>query len=233
MHSILIAGFWLDGSSWAQIVPRLEETGYTVHTPTLPGLTPVADRSDIGLADHIAAVVELVDTLDGLVVLVGHSGGGAISWGVADARPDRIARIVYVDSGPPAQGQSINDELPVADCEIPLPDWSVFEGELADFDDEGLAAFRARAIPQPSRVATDGIELYDERRFEVPATVITTTFPRAQLEELMAQGHPFFTELGRVRDREIVELLTSHWPQFTKPEQLSELIADALERTGT
>lgn len=231
MHAILIAGFWLDGSSWASIVPRLKATGFSIHTPTLPGLVPDADRSGIGLADHIAAVVELVDALDGTVVLVGHSGGGAIAWGVADARPDRVARIVFVDSGPLGQGRSVNDELPVAGDEIPLPDWSVFEGSLDDFDEAGLAAFRARAIPQPARVATDGIELHDERRFGVPVTVVTTTFPRAQLEELMTQGHPYFAEFARVRDRTIVELPTSHWPQFTKPAELAELIAEALDAT--
>ena len=72
-----------------------------------------APRAGIGLADHIAAVVRLVDGLEDPVVLVGHSGGGAVIHAVADARPERIARNVYVDSGPLGEGGSINDELPV------------------------------------------------------------------------------------------------------------------------
>ena len=56
-----------------------------------------ADRSSITLRDHMDAVIELVDSIEGPVALVGHSGGGAIAWAVADARPDRIGRLVYVD----------------------------------------------------------------------------------------------------------------------------------------
>ena len=94
MDVILIPGFWLDASSWQRVTPLLEEAGHTVHALTLPGLESVdADRSGIGLRTHIDAVSAVVDSLDGEVVLVGHSGGGAIAHGVADARPDRIARV--------------------------------------------------------------------------------------------------------------------------------------------
>jgi pimeloyl-ACP methyl ester carboxylesterase len=53
-----------------------------VRAVTLPGLeSPDADRSGIRLRDHVDAVVALVDEIDERVVLVGHSGGGAISHG--------------------------------------------------------------------------------------------------------------------------------------------------------
>src|SRR6478736_5864356 len=98
MDVILIPGFWLDASSWERVTPVLAETGHRLHPITLPGLESVdADRSGIGLADHIDAVVGLVDRLEGQVVLVGHSGGGSIAHGVVDARPERIAKVVYVD----------------------------------------------------------------------------------------------------------------------------------------
>jgi pimeloyl-ACP methyl ester carboxylesterase len=70
--------------------------------------------------------------------------------------------------------------------------------------------------------------LTNERRYGVPATVITTTFPEAKLREMLAQGHPYFAELAKVEDFEVVELPTSHWPQFTKPDELAELIVAAV-----
>ena len=229
MDLILIPGFWLDASSWSGVTPALEAAGHTVHPLTLPGMESMdADRSTITLQHHIDAVIAVVDGLPDAVVLVGHSGGGAIAWAVADARPDRIARIVYVDSGPLPHGGVINDELPSEAGEVPLPDWSVFEGELADFTDEQLADFRARAIPQPEHVTSDQQVLSDERRYAVPSTVITTTFPEAQLREMLAQGHPYFAELAKVENFEVVELPTSHWPQFTKPKELSEAIVAAV-----
>ncbi|MDQ2698815.1 MAG: alpha/beta fold hydrolase [Actinomycetota bacterium] len=229
MDLVLIPGFWLDGSSWSGVTPALEAAGHTVHPLTLPGLEAVdAARSGITLRDHVDAVIEAVDALTEPVVLIGHSGGGAIAWAVADARPDRIARIVYVDSGPLPHGGVINDELPGEHGEVPLPDWSAFEGELADFTEETLAQFRARAIPQPERVTSDKQVLSDERRYAVPATVITTTFPEAKLREMLEQGHSYFAELAKVEHFEVVELPTSHWPQFTKPDELAELIVAAL-----
>ena len=231
MDVILIPGFWLDASSWQQVTPLIEEAGHRVHPVTLPGLESVdADRSGIGLGDHIAAVVELVDTFDEPVVLVGHSGGGAIAHGVADARPDRIARVVYVDAGPLADGDSINDELPVVDGEIPLPDWSVFDdADLVDLDDALRGSFRARSVPEPKGVAYDPIELHDERRYQVPVTIIACEFPSAALVEWIAAGSPFTRELAKVERVDYIDLPTGHWPQFTKPVQLGQAIASAID----
>ncbi len=232
MDVILIPGFWLDATSWNEVTPLLEEAGHRVHPVTLPGLESVgADRAGIGLRDHIDAVVQLVDTFpaDAEIVLVGHSGGGAIAHGVADARPERIARVVYVDAGPQADGDAINDELPVVDGEIPLPDWSEFEdADLVDLDDGLRATFRARAIPQPVGVAYDPIALHDERRYDVPITIIACEFPSAALTEWIAAGSPFTRELAKVKRVDYVDLPTGHWPQFTKPVQLGQAIVAAM-----
>jgi pimeloyl-ACP methyl ester carboxylesterase len=232
MHILLIPGFWLDASSWDEVVPPLVEAGHTVRALTLPGLESVeANRDDVGLRDHVAAVVAAIDEVEGPVVLVGHSGGGAIAHATADARPDRVARVVYVDAGPLGPGQAINDELPVVDGEIPLPDWSVFEEpDLRDLDDDLRAAFRARAVPQPRGVAVDAQVLTDERRYDVPATIICCEFTSEQLREWMAMGVPMFAELTAMRDVEYVDLPTGHWPQFTRPADLARAIVAAVER---
>ncbi|MGF1664127.1 MAG: alpha/beta fold hydrolase [Kineosporiaceae bacterium] len=229
MDIILIPGFWLDASSWDRVVPALERAGHRVRALTLPGLEPgAADRGLVTRRDHVDAVLAAVDEADGPVVLVGHSGGGALAYAVADARPDRIARVVYVDSGPLGPGQSINDELPVVDGEIPLPDWSAFtEEELRDLDDELRAQFRARAVPQPAAVATEPQVLGDARRYDVPATIVCCEFTAAQIQEWLAQGAPFVAELAALRDVEYVDLPTGHWPQFTRPDELAQAILAA------
>ncbi|MDQ0576546.1 alpha/beta fold hydrolase [Agromyces albus] len=232
MDVMLIPGFWLDASSWQQVTPLLEEAGHRVHPLTLPGLESVdADRSSIGLRDHVDAVVAAVDALEGEVVLVGHSGGGAIAHGVADARPDRIARVVYVDAGPLGEGNAINAELPIEGHDVPLPGWSEFSDEdLVDLTDDLRESFRARAIPEPARVATDPMELSDERRFDVPITVIACEFPSSMLTEWIAAGSPFTLELAKVKHVDYVDLPTGHWPQFTKPVQLGQAIVAAIGR---
>jgi pimeloyl-ACP methyl ester carboxylesterase len=232
MDIILVPGFWLDASSWSEVTPTLVAAGHTVHPLTLPGLESVnAPRAGIRLRDHIDAVVAAVDGIDGPVVLVGHSGGGAIIHGAVDARPERVARAIYVDSGPLAEGGVINDELPADGDEIPLPPWDGFdEADLVDLDDGLRAAFNARAIPQPRGVAYDKQHLADERRFDVPATVIACEFPSSVLTEWIESGHPYVAELARIRDVEYVDLPTGHWPQFTKPAELGAAILAAVER---
>jgi pimeloyl-ACP methyl ester carboxylesterase len=118
MHIILVPGFWLNASAWEAVTPPLVAAGHTVHPLTLPGMGSIdADRSGITLEDHVAAVVDAIDALgpDATVVLVGHSGGGALIHAAADRRPGRIARNVYVDSLPLGDGLVVNDELPVVE----------------------------------------------------------------------------------------------------------------------
>lgn len=231
MDIILVPGFWLDASSWDGVTPPLAAAGHRVHPLTLPGLESAdAQRAGIGLRSHIDAVVAEVDALDGPVALVGHSGGGAIIHGALDARPERVARAVYVDSGPLGEGGVINDELPADGEEIPLPPWELFDDEdLTDLDEGLRAAFRERAIPQPKGVAQDQQHLHDERRYDVPATIIACEFPSALLTEWIEAGNPFVAELARMRNVEYIDLPTGHWPQFTKPAELGAAILAAVE----
>ena len=230
MDVILIPGFWLNAASWDGVVPALAAAGHRVRALTLPGLASIdVHRAGLGLADHVAAVVEAIDEAEAPVALVGHSGGGAIAHAAVDARPDRVARVVYIDSLPLGDGDLINDELPVVNGEIPLPDWSVFQEEdLTDLDDRLRERFRAVSIPEPVGVATDRQVLRDPRRYDVPITVITCEFPVTMLRELMTKGHSYTAELAKVNDARLVDLPTGHWPQFTKPAELGAAIVEAL-----
>jgi pimeloyl-ACP methyl ester carboxylesterase len=230
MDIILVPGFWLDASSWSEVTPTLVAAGHRVHPLTLPGLESVdASRAGIGLRDHIEAVVGVVDAIGDPVVLVGHSGGGAIIHGAADARPDRVVRTIYVDSVPSGEGAVINDELAAVGDEVPLPPWEEFdETDLTDLDEELRAAFRGRAVPEPVAVARDRQHLGDERRFDIPATVIACAFPARQLIEWIEAGDPYTAELGRIGEVEYVDLPTGHWPQFTKPAELGAAILAAV-----
>ncbi|KGJ71914.1 esterase [Cryobacterium roopkundense] len=232
MDIILVPGFWLDASSWSQVTPSLVQAGHRVHPLTLPGLEALdAPRAGIGLREHIDAVVATVDALDGDVVLVGHSGGGAIIHGVVDARPERVARAVYVDSGPVGDGGVINDELPAVGDDVPLPPWDDFDdADLTDLTEELRADFRARAIPQPRGVAYDKQTLGNVRRFDVPVTVIACEFPTAALIGWVQSGDPHVAELADITDVEYVDLPTGHWPQFTKPVELGAAILAAVDR---
>jgi pimeloyl-ACP methyl ester carboxylesterase len=233
MDIILVPGLWLDGSSWDEVVPTLERAGHRTHPLTLPGMeSKDADRSRITLRDHVDAVVEAIDACgsDDRVVLVGHSGGCGIAHAAVDARPDRVARAVYIGGFPTGDGDAVADGFPVEHGEVPLPDWSDFDEEdLVDLDDEGRRAFRERAIPSPAQVTSDPQRLSDERRYDVPVTVIATEFTSEALRGWIERGLAPVREFARIRDVEYVDLPTGHWPQFTRPEDLARAILASID----
>jgi pimeloyl-ACP methyl ester carboxylesterase len=234
MDIVLIPGFWLTGDSWSQVAPTLEAAGHRVHSLTLPGKSAgELDHSGIGLSTHIAAVVERLDALAGEgatpVALVGHSGGAAIAWGAADARPEYIARLVFVDAIPLGDGSVVNDELPVDGDSVPLPPWEFFEdADLTGLDDDLRARFRAEAVPEPAGVARDQQRLTNDARFGIPATIIACEFGREMVDGPIASGVGWAREMASIEQLEVVELPTGHWPQLTRPVDLGESILAAV-----
>lgn len=111
---ILVHGTFQWGGQWIPLAAILEEKGYTVHMPTLSGL---GERNNllskqIGLSTHIEDVKNYIQWYDVKnVILVGHSYGGAVITGVADALPDRIAHVVYVDATVLNQGENLADDF--------------------------------------------------------------------------------------------------------------------------
>ncbi|MGC5165762.1 alpha/beta fold hydrolase [Luteimicrobium sp. DT211] len=231
-HVVLVPGFWLGGWAWDDVVVPLRDAGLVPHAVTLPGLGPddtAADRARATRADHVRAVVELVEGLGGRVVLVGHSGGGALVGEVVDRVPDRIGRAVYLDAGPLVDGATLNPGLPDGVTELPLPTWDELAAQgssTVGIDDAGLARFREHACPQPARVATEPVRVLDPARFDVPVTAICTSVSAEQLRAAAGPGAPFHTEL---LDYPVtwVDLPTGHWAMFSRPADLAAALVEA------
>ena len=228
MDIILIPGLWLDASSWDLVVPKLESAGHDVNALALPGMeSKEADRSAITRQDVVDAVVAAIDEAQDSVVLVGHSMGADWAHAGVDARPDRVARAIYIGGFP--SGDGVSGSFPAENGEIPLLEWSDFdEADLRDLDEAARAGFRGRAIPSPERAVTDPQRLTDDRRYDVPVTMICPEFSVEMLKGWMAQDLEPVQELTKIRDVTYVDLPTGHWPQFTTPDELARVILDAI-----
>jgi pimeloyl-ACP methyl ester carboxylesterase len=229
MHVILIPGLWLDGTTWDKVVPAIAGAGHVPHPLTLPGMeSATVDRSKITLSDHVDAVVAEIDSIDpadGPVVLVGHSAGAGIASIAIDARPDRVGRAVYIGGFPAADGDPLVDGFTAVSGEVPLPDWSDFdEADLTDLDEAARADFRQRAIPSPEQVINGPVRLNDQRRYDVPVTVVCPEFTSETLRSWIERELPPVREFTKIHQLEFVDLPTGHWPQVTRPDDLARII---------
>jgi pimeloyl-ACP methyl ester carboxylesterase len=120
---VLVHGAWHGSWCWARVRRTLVDLGHQLFTPTLTG---VGERShllsrDIDLQVHVDDVANLIrwEELDE-VILCGHSYGGCVISGAADAVPDRIAGLVYLDAFLLEEGEGLHDLLPDEPREMQL-----------------------------------------------------------------------------------------------------------------
>jgi pimeloyl-ACP methyl ester carboxylesterase len=97
---VLVHGGFVDGSGWEGVYKALKKDGYTVVIVQNPTIT---------LADDVAATKRAIAALNGPVILVGHSYGGAV---ITEAGNDpKVAGLVYVTAFALDKGESVSSLL--------------------------------------------------------------------------------------------------------------------------
>jgi|SRR4051794_18390826 len=227
---VLVPGFWLGTWAWDEVASILREDGHDVTAVTLPGLESAdADRSTIGLSDHVDAICDAVKAAGSPVVLAVHSGTGASGYAASDRVPEQIAAMVYVDSGPATGALDPSfegDEKPLV--------WEEIEAEenLTGLTEEQCETFRQRAVPEPGGALRDAPELTNDARLDLPTTAICTGFTSEDYKAAVKQGQAWLGGFAELRDLTWVDLPTSHWPMWSRPKELAEIIGDVARRAG-
>jgi pimeloyl-ACP methyl ester carboxylesterase len=94
---VLVHGAWADGSSWSEVIERLQADGYNVTAPQLP---------ETSLADDVARVRQVLTRQDGPTVLAAHSYGGQVITALGTDAPNVVA-LVYIAGMGLDEGESI------------------------------------------------------------------------------------------------------------------------------
>ncbi|CAN5577411.1 hypothetical protein BH23CHL10_BH23CHL10_07700 [soil metagenome] len=229
---ILVPGFWLGAWAWDDVANTLRADGHDVTAITLPGLDSIdTDRSGITFADHVDAIVEAIEAAPAPAVLAVHSASGFSGYAASDRVPERIAAMVYVDTAP---GKGALDP-DFAGLEKPMVWAEVEEGENLDgLSEAQLATFRERAVPVPGSLLREGAELTNDARRDIPSTLICTGFTAEQYQTY-AKEHPdwaFLAGIPELRNATWVDLPTSHWPMWSRPQELADIIGDVAKAHG-
>ena len=227
MDIVLIAGLWLDGSAWADVVPELERLGHRPVALTLPGQGDGATTAT--LDDQVAAVLSAVDAASGRPLVVGHSAASSLAWLAADARPDKVGALAMIGGFPGNDGDAYAAFFDAVDGAVAFPGWEPFEGPDADdLDEEARRRMESMVVPVPEGVTTGKLRLTDQRRYDVPLTLVCPEFSPEEAQEWIDGGD--LPELTRATRLELVDIDSGHWPMFTQPAELARILAEAAGR---
>jgi len=235
---VLVPGFWLGAGVWQPVTDALRGQGHVVHAVDLTGMGERAHLATPGtdLTTHVDDVVRLLEEQDLRdVVLVGHSYGALVTTGAADRVPERVARLVYVDTGPLPDGtaqadfegpeaRAAHERTVMTDGEgwkLPPPPWAALAADVPEVDEAAVAALVTGSRPQPWRTATEPVALTGAWE-RLPRTGVLCSFGVEQVHQ-MAQHVPLFAHMVD-GDWTYVELPTWHWPMVSRPAELAEAL---------
>ena len=107
---VLVHGGFVDGSGWEGVYKALKKDGYTV---------AIVQNPTISLADDVAVTKRVIAALNGPVILVGHSYGGAV---VTEAGNDpKVAGLVYITAFALDKGESVSSLIKDPPPGAPVP----------------------------------------------------------------------------------------------------------------
>jgi len=227
---VLVHGAFADSSSWDAVIDPLKDAGH----PVIAAANPLR-----GLASDAEAIGDVVRSIDGPVVLVAHSYGGAVISNVASDAGE-VTALVYVNGFAPDAGESAFElaaKFPgstTGDAVRPTPrsdgttDLTIapelfrenFCGDLLDAQAARMAVTQRPATVEALQEPSGQHPLWKD----VPSWFLIGEEDR----NIPAGLHRFMAE--RARSRRTVEIPgASHAISVSQPEATADLI---LEATG-
>ena len=232
---ILIHGSWHSAWNWHKVVPLLEKAGHRAIAIDLPGMgrdkTPI---QDVKMHDTVVKICKLIDSIEGKVILVGHSKNGIMISQAAEYRPGKIEKLVYlaaylIPNGKTQKEYSVQDkegmlkpyvtQFPNLNAHTLQPE--IFkEGLYHDCKDEIAEMAKFILSHEPIESGITPLQLSDQNFGSVPRFYIECTKDRAvtpYIQKLM------YTETPCKR---VYSMATSHSPFFSKPGELTDILCE-------
>ena len=225
---VLVHGAFADSSGWSDVASRLMDRGYPVLAFSNPLRDPISD------GNYLRA---FLSTIEGPIVLVGHSYGGAVITNAATGNP-QVRSLVYVAAYAPAEGESVAEanylgggQATVTDHLVlrPIPGQTenadayidpAFFGDLFAQDLPARTTRFMAASQRPGALAALVTESGPPAWEEIPSWYVVATEDRIippEAERAMAER----------AGAEVVEIDSTHVVMMSHPAAVTRLIQEA------
>lgn len=239
---ILVHGAWYGGWCWYKVVPLLEAKGYRVLAMDLPGYGDDNTLSSVvTLDDYVKKVAEVARSVNGKVVLVGHSMGGAVISQASELLgPEKVEQLIYLDAFLLRNGESIFSQVEKMNAaskisvdavvEHPASEYLIFSDDKKtclvnpmmiqevfchDCPAEDVALVKTHMRWQPVAALATPITVSAERYGSIPKIYIRCTESKDLDRRSIVQNMPC---------EKVYELPSSHSPFFSMPEKLVAIL---------
>jgi len=217
---VLVHGAFADGSSWAKVIPILEERGFHVVAVQNP-LT--------SLSDDVNATRRMIEMQNGPVVLVGHSWGGAV---ISEAGDDpKVAGLVYVAAFVPDKGTSANETSAPFGATAGQSAIKVDSQHFARLSEEGVLNSFAEGLPTPERRLVFAVQgqtygpMFDEKLTHAAWKAKPSWHVIATHDHTLS---PAMQEAGAKKSGgTAISIPTCHVAMLQEPQKVADLITEA------
>ncbi|MGL4632234.1 MAG: alpha/beta fold hydrolase [Leadbetterella sp.] len=232
---ILIHGSWHSSWNWHKVIPILEKQGHRVFAIDLEGMgrdkTPI---QDVTMQSAVKKICNLLDSIEGKVILVGHSKNGIMISQAAEYRPEKIEKLIYLAAYliPNGKTQAEYSALDTAGVLKPyvrrfsetlshtLDPIIYKEGLYHDCDDSIYQMARLILSHENATTATTPLELTEEKYGSVPRYYIECKDDRAVTPFIQQK---MYTETSC---KKVYQIQSSHSPFFSKPKELCDIFLE-------
>ncbi len=232
---ILIHGSWHSSWNWHKVLPLLEKQGHRAIAIDLPGMgrdkTPI---QQVKMRTTVEKICELIDSIEGKVVLVGHSKNGIMISQAAEYRPHKIEKLVYlaaylIPDGKTQREYSLQDTGGVLKPYVAINEElnahtlrpEIYkEGLYADCDDYITELAKLLLSHEPAESGITPLHLTAENYGRVPRYYIECSEDKAVTPYIQRK---MYTEIPC---KKVYSMATSHSPFFSQPQKLTDILCE-------
>jgi len=235
---VLVHGAWQAPYAWQNVKQQLESKGDKVIVVELPGHgDDQTSPAQLSMDVYRDKVVDAINTVDGKVILVGHSMGGMVVSAVSEKIPEKISRLIYIGAFVPASGQSLL-ELSMMDKQsllgaslVPSQDQLTLDVKKenvinifcqdASKDEQEMVMKNYRA--EPAIPFTNKVAVTDANFGSVDKYYIHTTQDHAVGMDLQNQ----MVKTANIKN--VYSLNSGHCPFISQPKEVTKLLLKIAE----